>query len=125
MAGLLPFRSTPDHTPKPQTVFDGSDDRANAVFNALGSETARSIYGAFDGAPGPATQIADRVGTSLQNAQYHFQRLEHADLIAPVDTWYSAKEREVTVYAVTAEQVGVRVDGGSDARSTRSMAEAR
>lgn len=108
MASPLPLRPAVSHSPRSTAVLDITDERSEAVFGALGSETARSIFAALDEEPGTASDLADRVGTSLQNVQYHLGRLSEADLIAPIDTWYSVKGREMNVYAVTAEELVVR-----------------
>jgi hypothetical protein len=42
--------------------------------------------------------LADRVDTSLQNAQYHLEKLEDAGAIEIVGTAYSEKGREMNVY---------------------------
>nr|WP_276275827.1 helix-turn-helix domain-containing protein [Halomicroarcula sp. SYNS111] len=43
--------------------------------------------------------MADRVDTSLQNAQYHLKKLKKAGAVEIVDTAYSEKGREMDVYA--------------------------
>jgi hypothetical protein len=36
------------------------------------------------------------------------RRLEENDLVEPIDTWYSVKGREMTIYALTAEKLVVQ-----------------
>jgi DNA-binding transcriptional ArsR family regulator len=83
-------------TPTGRTV---ALDDAAPVFEALASETARAILARLADSPAPASDVADAVDTSIQNAAYHLDRLADADLVRPVGTWYSAKGREMEVYA--------------------------
>ena len=80
-------------------VLDVEDAEADDVFDALGPDTRREVYRTLFEAPGTPSEIADRVDTSVQNLHYHLSTLEEAGLIAPVDTRYSAKGNEMTVYA--------------------------
>ncbi|MFB6164258.1 MAG: ArsR/SmtB family transcription factor [Haloarculaceae archaeon] len=97
---LLP--SEPDTTAAeeaaPRVIGVDSED-ADDVFAALTAETARDILTALHDEPAPPAAIANRVDTSLQNAQYHLQKLEDAGAIEVIDTAYSEKGREMDVYA--------------------------
>ncbi|MFB6122513.1 MAG: ArsR/SmtB family transcription factor [Haloferacaceae archaeon] len=100
MAGLLP--SSPD-TPavdeaEPRVIGLDSDG-ADELLSALSSETSREILATLHEEPDTPSAVADRVDTSLQNAQYHLGNLHEADLIDVVDTVYSEKGREMKVYA--------------------------
>src|SRR6056297_1688547 len=99
MSGLLPSTSkavAPDGDPR---VVGVDSDDADRLLSALSSETARSLYTALHDDPATPSELADCVDTSLQNAQYHLANLEDADLIEECDTRYSAKGREMSVYA--------------------------
>lgn len=100
MAGLLP--SSPDtaaaEDASPRIIGLDSDD-ADDLIAALSSETARELLAAFHEEPATPSAVADRVDTSLQNAQYHIRNLEEAELIEEIDTCYSEKGREMSVYA--------------------------
>ncbi|SEW15156.1 ArsR/SmtB family transcription factor [Halobacterium jilantaiense] len=99
MSGLLPSTSetaTPDGDPR---VVGVDSDDADQLLSALSSGTARSLYAALHDEPATPSELADGVDTSLQNAQYHLSNLEDADLIEECDTRYSAKGREMSVYA--------------------------
>ncbi|WP_435155601.1 ArsR/SmtB family transcription factor [Haladaptatus sp. DFWS20] len=102
MADLLP--SSTDVEPptggNPRVLGVDSDD-ADDLLGALSSGTARSLLSALHEQPATASELSDEVDTSLQNAQYHLQKLEDAELISPVDTIYSEKGREMKVYAPT------------------------
>ena len=99
MSGLLPSTSetaAPDGDPR---VVGVDSDDADQLLSALSSGTARSLYAALHDEPATPSELADGVDTSLQNAQYHLSNLEDADLIEECDTKYSAKGREMSVYA--------------------------
>lgn len=100
--------------PDPTAALVDIED-AGAVFEALGSATARAILAALYRSPAPASQVAERVGTSLQNASYHLDRLQALDLVTVVGTWYSSKGVEMDVYAPTNQPL-VLVAGGRESR---------
>ncbi|GGI98756.1 hypothetical protein GCM10008995_05780 [Halobellus salinus] len=75
------------------------DDDAEDLLSALSSTTARGILAALHEEPTNPAALAESVDTSLQNAQYHLERLESAGVIEVVDTVYSEKGREMDVYA--------------------------
>ncbi|MFW5896417.1 MAG: ArsR/SmtB family transcription factor [archaeon] len=102
MSNLLPSTSdaTPANDATPRIVGLNSDD-ADALLSALSSETARKLLAALHEEPATPSRVADRIDTSLQNVQYHLEKLENADAIEVVDTVYSEKGREMNVYAPT------------------------
>ncbi|WP_135366167.1 ArsR/SmtB family transcription factor [Halosimplex halophilum] len=83
---------------EPRVVGVESDD-ADDLLSALSSETARRLLGELHESPAPPAELAERVDTSLQNAQYHLENLEDAGAVEVVDTAYSQKGREMDVYA--------------------------
>ncbi|MFB6169548.1 MAG: ArsR/SmtB family transcription factor [Haloarculaceae archaeon] len=99
----------------PQLV-DIDGDAADEVFDALGSRTAREVLTALYEDPRPASELADCVGTSLQNVRYHLEKLREAGLVTVADTWLSARGREMAVYAPASESVVV-VAGAEEDRS--------
>lgn len=102
MPGLLP--STPDvsreRDPKPRVIGLDSED-ATATIAALSAETARELFTILYDEPATPSSLAGAVDTSLQNVQYHLEKLERAELIEEVDEIYSEKGREMSVYAPT------------------------
>ncbi|NHN41737.1 helix-turn-helix transcriptional regulator [Halorubellus sp. JP-L1] len=114
MADLLP--STPDTSAvedaEPRVIGLDSED-ADDLIGALSSGTARELLTALHEDPGTPSKLADRVDTSLQNTQYHLEKLEDADVIEVIDTAYSAKGREMNVYA-PANQPLVVFAGGEE-----------
>ncbi|RBI63264.1 ArsR family transcriptional regulator [halophilic archaeon] len=100
MADLLPSSSDAEPTQggDPRVLGVDSDD-ADDLLGALSSDTARALLSELHDDPATASELSERVDTSLQNAQYHLGNLEEADLIESVDTIYSEKGREMKVYA--------------------------
>ncbi|QLG60644.1 ArsR/SmtB family transcription factor [Halorarum salinum] len=99
MADILP--STPDlgspEEREPRVLGVDAED-AEDVLSALSSDTARELLATLHEEPGPASDVAKRVDTSLQNAQYHLKRLHDAGLVEVGGTAYSEKGREMDVY---------------------------
>ena len=99
MARLFPIRSeTPAQEGQPRVV-DLDDEDADAVFGALSSTTARQIYAQLNEKPGTPSDVAEAVDSSIQNVRYHLEKLEDAGLVEVVDTWYSSRGNEMSVYA--------------------------
>ncbi len=94
---LLP--SSPDITPdsEPRVVGLHSEE-ADDLMAALSSTTARRILAEVHDDPAPPGELANRVDTSLQNVQYHLNKLKDAGAIEVVGTAYSEKGREMSVY---------------------------
>lgn len=101
MSRILPFRTEVEVRADSPRVVDLDGDDAEAVFNALSSDTAREIYRVLYQDPATASEIAETVGTSVQNVRYHIENLQSAGLIDHVDTWYSSRGNEMAVYAAT------------------------
>jgi DNA-binding transcriptional ArsR family regulator len=100
MADLLPSTTdaTAPQSAEPRVIGVDSDD-ADDLLGALSSDTARELLAALHDEPATPSDLAGRIDTSLQNAQYHLGKLDDADVIQVVDTVYSEKGREMTVYA--------------------------
>lgn len=115
---LLPGDSTVTVDSSPSVV---NFDQAGDVLDVLSTDTAREILTALYDSPAPTSEVAERVDTSVQNAEYHLGNLEEAGLVEPSGTWYSAKGQEMDVYAPTS--VPLVVFAG-DPQRERAMAEA-
>jgi DNA-binding transcriptional ArsR family regulator len=100
MSSIFPLRDTvtPDEDREPRLV-DLDEDTADEVFEALSSETTRTIFMSLHRNPQTASDLAEETDTSVQNVQYHLGKLKDADLVAVVDTWYSERGTEMKVYA--------------------------
>jgi len=102
MADLLPSRPDTAAAEEADPRVIGLDDEdADDLLSALSSETAREVLDTLHDDPDTPARVAERVDTSLQNAQYHLGNLEEAGLIEVADTAYSEKGREMNVYAPT------------------------
>lgn len=110
MSKLLPFRTEVNVARDSPRVVALEGEESEAIFNALASDTSRAIYRALYEEPATASQIAKEVDTSVQNVRYHLQKLEDAGLIDAVDTWYSSRGNEMTVYAALNEALIVAGD---------------
>lgn len=118
---LLPSR--PDTSAADEaapTVVGVDSERADALMAALASGTARDILATLHEEPGPPSALAERVGTSLQNAQYHLERLEDAGAVEVVDTAYSEKGREMDIYAPADRPLVIFAGRDDQSRSLRA-----
>lgn len=122
MSQVLPTRSDLDVDEDP-TVVALDDADADGVFDALSPGTAQEILAELQRKPLPASRVADRVGTSLQNVRHHLTKLEDNGIVAVAGTEYSEKGIEMDVYAPAGPVVIVLGDldafdadvGGEDA----------
>jgi len=116
---LLPSRdpAVPDGDPR---VIGVDSDDADDVLGALSSETARNLLAALHDSPAPPGELADRVDTSLQNVQYHLEKLETAGTVEVVDTAYSEKGREMDVYAPADQPLVICAGGETETSGVRS-----
>ncbi|MFB6176515.1 MAG: ArsR/SmtB family transcription factor [Halobaculum sp.] len=106
-------------------VLDVNDTDADAVLDALASETRRDIFRELTDSPATTSELADHLDTSVQNVQYHLSELKTTDLVEPVDTVYSEKGNEMAVYAPTSDPlvfVGDEADAPRVRRSLRNLA---
>jgi len=86
-------------------VLNVEGEETDAVLDALATDTRRAAFRCLFEEPAPPSEIADRVDTSVQNVHYHLTNLEEAGLIEPVDTRYSAKGNEMTVYGPASDPI--------------------
>ena len=93
-----------------------ASDAATSVIGAISSETARDIMAALHEDPRPPSRLAAAVGTSIANVNYHLEKLQRVGLVTDVDTWYSEKGREMTVYAPADDPL---VFAGTEDRASR------
>lgn len=110
MSQILPFKSEVEVSRDSPRVIALEGEESEAIFSALASDTSRSIYRTLYEEPATASEVADQVDTSVQNARYHLEKLEAAGLIDAVDTWYSSRGNEMTVYAAMDEALIVAGD---------------
>ena len=99
----------------------GVDEDVSSVLDALASETAREILNAVYEDPATPSELADRLGMSIQKVSYHLEKLEDEDLIAVAGTQYSEKGQEMTVYEPPEEPLAVFVGTPDRKQSLRSL----
>jgi DNA-binding transcriptional ArsR family regulator len=103
MPTAFPYHTPVDHTPREQTSVVVDDEQPTDVLQAVSSDTAQQILATLDDEPATTSDIAEAIDISIQNAKYHLDHLCEADLVEAVDTWYSRKGTEMTVYALSVE----------------------
>ena len=112
MSSLFPLRQSVELDDSREPRLVGMDeDVADDVFEALSSGTTRRIFGHLHDEPHTASELADLTDTSVQNVQYHLGKLDDADLVEVVDTWYSERGTEMKVYAPQDESLVVFAGG--------------
>ncbi|WP_276299440.1 ArsR/SmtB family transcription factor [Halorussus lipolyticus] len=104
-------------------VLNVAGDETDDVLDALGPEMRRDVYRTLFESPGTPSEIAERLDTSVQNLNYHLSTLEDAGLIAPVDTRYSEKGNEMTVYAPATDPLVLVGDRDIRPQVRRSLAD--
>ncbi|SMO75386.1 ArsR/SmtB family transcription factor [Halorubrum cibi] len=107
MPTAFPHQTPVEHTPRERSRIV-IDDQPTDTLQVVSSDTAQQILATLDDEPATASDIADAIGTSVQNAKYHLGHLREADLIEAVDTWYSRKGIEMTVYALSVEELVIQ-----------------
>ena len=88
--------SEPTQQPR---IMEMDDEGADEVLSALSPTTRRRVYRALFTEPQTTSELAESVDTSIQNVQYHLETLQDAGLVEPVETVYSGKGNEMTVFA--------------------------
>jgi len=121
MSSIFPLRDnvTLDDEREPRLV-ELDEETADEVFTALSSGTTRKIFLELHTAPQTASDLAEVTDTSVQNVQYHLEKLLDAELVEVVDTWYSERGSEMKVYAPQDESL-VLFAGRDKQRSLRSL----
>lgn len=99
MTRLLPRRSEVNVDDRAPRVIELDDEAAHTVLSVLSTRTARTLFAELYCEPTTLSTLAERAETSIQNATYHLRRLEDSGLVEVVDAWYSARGREMDVYA--------------------------
>jgi DNA-binding transcriptional ArsR family regulator len=110
----------PESTPR---VVRVGDEAADEVLDALRSDTARTLMAALYEAPASPAELAERTDTTVQNINYHVGNLREAGLVEPVDTRYSEKGREVTVYGPASDPIVLVGDEAGTGSVDRRLSE--
>lgn len=94
-----------------------SSSAGKEVITTLASDTARDVYQNLHENPEPPAEVADELELTVQTVRYHIRNLKDVELVQGVDTRYSEKGVEMTVYkAIPIEVVcpGSDSDDGSE-----------
>ena len=97
----------------PRALYLDSEDTGDLIAS-LSSETARSILVALHDRPATASELADHVGTTVQNVRHHLDNLRDADLVHATETRYSSKGREMDVFGPVDRPLVVVVGNSED-----------
>jgi len=118
---LLPSRpdASPSEDAGPRVIGVDSED-ADDVLAALSSSTARQLLAELHDDPAPPSELAEQVDTSLQNVQYHLEKLQSAGAVEVVETAYSEKGREMDVYAPADQPLVIFAGDESEGSTLRS-----
>jgi len=104
MSSLLPLKPTPrsasDRGLEPRLI-EFEDESAEQILSAVASTTARRILNRIYEEPTTASDMAAEIDSSVQNISYHLDRLQDAELVEVIETWYSEQGREMDVYGPT------------------------
>ena len=122
MSSPLPLRTQVSLDERDPRLVDIDDERADDVFDTLSSETTRAIFLELHSDPQTVSDLASATGTSVQNVQYHVEKLTDAGLVEVVDIWYSERGTEMSVYAPR-DGALVLVAGDEDNVSLRQVLE--
>jgi DNA-binding transcriptional ArsR family regulator len=98
-----------------------SDEDAAEVLGTLSSDTSRRVYRSLFDAPATPSELAERHDLSLQNVHYHLSNLDDAGLVATVDTVYSEKGQEMTVYGPASDPLVLVGEEGRATSIDRSL----
>lgn len=109
-------RSSADAETEPE-VLRMDEQEATAIFDALGSETARRLFCTVAEDPAPLSELAREVDTSVQNVHYHLSNLQAAGVVEPLDTEYSEKGNEMTVYGLATDPIVLTGETDAEART--------
>lgn len=102
-------------------VIDLENGDADQVLDALAPDLRRQTYRSLFEEPRTASELAETLDTSVQNVQYHLSTLQEAELIEPIDTIYSEKGNEMTVYGPTSDPLVLVGDEERLPATRRSM----
>jgi DNA-binding transcriptional ArsR family regulator len=105
MSRLLPTSSEPsvDQNGGEPSVLYVDNEQTRDVISTLSSDTAFGIFQMLNEQPLTPSEVSEELDMSVQNASYHIENLQEANLVEVIDTCYSEKGREMDIYAVTSE----------------------
>ncbi|MDV0444235.1 hypothetical protein McpCs1_16350 [Methanocorpusculaceae archaeon Cs1] len=81
-------------------VVEQGSSEAQKIAKAMSSPTSADLFNALSDCPMSATALAERSSLPLTTVKYHLENMLSAGLIEVTDTRWSAKGREMKIYAV-------------------------
>ena len=81
-------------------VVEQGSFEAQKIAKAMSSPTSADLFNALSDYPMSATALAERCDLPLTTVKYHLENMMSAGLIEVTDTRWSAKGREMKIYAV-------------------------
>ena len=119
----FPRRTSDPATDRCSTVV--SVQEADGLITALSSGMGREILTVLHEDAMPPSDVAEAVGTSIQNVTYHLDRLQEAGLVRVIDTWYSSRGREMDVYALVSDPIMLCIGDPRETADTAASDERR
>lgn len=104
MVTLEQLSPEPPEEPNTEPRFISVDEAAS-VLDRLACDVPREMLSNLAKEPMTASELAEDVGTTLQNASYHLDHLHDAGLISVVGSRYSSRGHEMNIYASNAGSI--------------------
>ena len=98
MLDRLQSTAVEDSAPCAPRVCRLDSESATDVIDAISSDSARLILAELHEEPRPASALADELDVSIPSIEYHIKNLLEAGIVREVDTRYSEKGKEMSVY---------------------------
>ena len=98
MLDRLQSTAVEDSAPCAPRVCRLDSESATDVIDAISSDSARLILAELHEEPRPVSALADELGVSIPSIEYHIENLLEAGIVREVDTRYSEKGKEMSVY---------------------------
>lgn len=98
MLNRLQSSAVEDDQPCDPRVCRLDSESATDVIDAISSDTARLILAALHEEPTTVSTLAEELEMSIPSVEYHVKNLLEAGIVREVDTRYSPKGREMSVY---------------------------
>ena len=115
MLDRLQSTAVEDSAPCAPRVCRLDSESATDVIDAISSDSARLILAELHEEPRPVSALADELGVSIPSIEYHIENLLEAGIVREVDTIYSEKGKEMSVYGPADDPlVFVGDDEGAD-----------
>ena len=103
MLDRLQSTAVEDSAPCAPRVCRLDSESATDVIDAISSDSARLILAELHEEPRPVSALADELDVSIPSIEYHIENLLEAGIVREVDTRYSEKGKEMSVYGPHAD----------------------